>query len=44
MMQTSNMPVHVLPKSFHRIRHYGPLASAARKANVAYDNCSGAAG
>jgi hypothetical protein len=28
-------PPHVLPKSFHRIRHYGLLASAARKANVA---------
>jgi hypothetical protein len=27
--------VHVLPDGFHRIRHYGLLASAARKANVA---------
>jgi Putative transposase/Transposase zinc-binding domain len=27
--------LHVLPKSFHRIRHYGLLASAARKANLA---------
>jgi hypothetical protein len=27
--------LHVLPKSFHRIRHYGLLASAARKANIA---------
>ena len=27
--------LHVLPKGFHRIRHYGLLASAARKANVA---------
>jgi hypothetical protein len=27
--------LHVLPKGFHRIRHYGPLASADRKANVA---------
>src|SRR5258708_7776238 len=26
---------HVLPKGFHRIRHYGLLASAGRKANVA---------
>ena len=28
-------PLHVLPKGFHRIRHYGLLASAGRKANVA---------
>jgi hypothetical protein len=27
--------LHVLPKGFHRIRHYGLLASADRKANVA---------
>ncbi len=27
--------LHVLPKGFHRIRHYGLLASASRKANVA---------
>jgi hypothetical protein len=27
--------LHVLPKGFHRIRHYGLLASAARKANIA---------
>jgi hypothetical protein len=27
--------LHVLPNGFHRIRHYGLLASAARKANVA---------
>jgi Phage integrase, N-terminal SAM-like domain/Transposase zinc-binding domain len=27
--------IHVLPKGFHRIRHYGLLASAARKANIA---------
>jgi hypothetical protein len=26
--------LHVLPKGFHRIRHYGLLASACRKANV----------
>jgi hypothetical protein len=26
---------HVLPKGFHRIRHYGLLASAARQANIA---------
>jgi len=27
--------LHVLPKGFHRIRHYGLLASAERKSNVA---------
>jgi Putative transposase len=27
--------LHVLPKGFHRIRHYGFLASAGRKDNVA---------
>ena len=27
--------MHVLPKGFHRIRHYGLLASATCKANVA---------
>jgi hypothetical protein len=27
--------LHVLPKGFHRIRHYGLLASTCRKANVA---------
>jgi hypothetical protein len=27
--------VHVLPKGFHRIRHYGLLASATCKANIA---------
>jgi hypothetical protein len=27
--------VHVLPNGFHRIRHYGLLASAARKTNIA---------
>jgi len=27
--------VHVLPKGLHRIRHYGLLASAGRKANIA---------
>jgi hypothetical protein len=27
--------LHVLPKGLHRIRHYGLLASAGRKANVA---------
>jgi hypothetical protein len=26
--------LHVLPKGFHRIRHYGLLASAGRKANT----------
>ena len=27
--------LHILPKGFHRIRHYGLLASAARRANIA---------
>ena len=27
--------LHVLPKGFHRIRHYGLLASAAAKSNIA---------
>jgi hypothetical protein len=27
--------LHILPKGFHRIRHYGLLASAGRKANIA---------
>ncbi len=27
--------IHVLPDRFHRIRHYGLLASAGRKANIA---------
>jgi hypothetical protein len=27
--------IHVLPDGFHRIRHYGLLASAARKVNIA---------
>jgi hypothetical protein len=27
--------LHVLPKGFHRIRHYGLLASAGRNANIA---------
>ena len=27
--------LHVLPRGFHRIRHYGWLASSARKANIA---------
>lgn len=26
--------IHVLPDGFHRIRHYGQLASSARKANI----------
>ena len=26
--------IHVLPDGFHRIRHYGRLASATRKANI----------
>src|SRR2546425_464649 len=28
--------IHVLPKSFHRIRHYGLLASSNRAANIAH--------
>jgi Putative transposase len=28
-------PLHVLPQGFHRIRHYGLLASAGCKANIA---------
>ena len=27
--------IHILPDGFHRIRHYGLLASATRKANIA---------
>ena len=27
--------IHVLPNGFHRIRHYGLLASATRKTNIA---------
>ena len=27
--------IHVLPDGFHRIRHYGLLASGARKTNLA---------
>jgi len=26
--------LHVLPRGFHRIRHYGLLASSARKADI----------
>jgi hypothetical protein len=28
--------IHVLPKGFHRIRHYGLLASGARAANISH--------
>jgi hypothetical protein len=28
--------IHVVPKGFHRIRHYGLLASANRAANIAH--------
>ena len=28
--------LHVLPRGFHRIRHYGLLASSARKASIAH--------
>jgi hypothetical protein len=27
--------LHILPKGFHRIRHYGLFASASRAANIA---------
>jgi hypothetical protein len=27
--------LHVLPSGFHRIRHYGPLANANRKHDIA---------
>ena len=27
--------LHVLPRGFHRIRHYGLLAGSARKASLA---------
>lgn len=27
--------LHVLPRGFHRIRHYGLLTSSARKASLA---------
>jgi len=27
--------IHILPDGFHRIRHYGLLAGAGRKANIA---------
>jgi hypothetical protein len=28
-------PIHVLPKGFHRIRHYGLLAKTNRAGNIA---------
>ena len=28
--------IHVLPKGFHRIRHYGLLANSTRAANIAH--------
>ena len=28
--------IHVLPKGFHRIRHYGLLANGNRAANIAH--------
>jgi hypothetical protein len=28
--------IHVLPKGFHRIRHYGPLANGNRSENIAH--------
>jgi hypothetical protein len=33
--------LHVLPKGFHRIRHYGLLASAGCKANIARQGADG---
>ena len=33
--------LHVLPKGFHRIRHYGLLASAGCKANIARQEADG---
>ena len=35
--------LHVLPSGFHRIRHYGLLANAARKENLAARACTAAA-
>jgi hypothetical protein len=35
LMNSSAPSVIVLPKGFHRIRHYGLLASAGCKANIA---------
>ena len=32
---TGQDPLHVLPSDFHRIRHYGLLANANRKSNIA---------
>jgi hypothetical protein len=34
-MAMRGLRLHVLPYGFHRIRHYGLLASSARKANIA---------
>ena len=31
--------IHVLPRGFHRIRHYGLLAGSARKDNLARARC-----
>ncbi len=33
-IRTAAISPHVFPRGFHRIRHYGLLASARRKANV----------
>ncbi|WP_409201664.1 transposase [Leisingera sp. M527] len=35
LLQARVHPPHVLPDGFHRIRHYGLLACADRKANIA---------
>src|SRR6202012_5617256 len=32
--------IHVLPKGFHRIRHYGLLANGTRAANIAHARTS----
>jgi hypothetical protein len=29
------LPIHVLPKGLHRIRHYGPFASGVKAQNLA---------
>lgn len=30
------LQIHVLPKAFHRIRHYGLRATGARATNIAH--------
>jgi Putative transposase len=36
MSQIRRFLIHVLPKGFHRIRHYGLLANSTRAANLAH--------